>query len=127
MSQPAPNCPECGGSHFTRLEFRRYRSGNTPSAVGPGLVGVTKPIPIPICLCGRVLRVDTSYIPESLLANLNESHRRALHYRRGHEERQQNWAAQMVDASELEKRIQDIRRLKQLAQFPSHAPPKVSK
>ena len=126
MSQPARSCPGCGGSHFTRLEFRRYRSGKTYSAVGPGLVGVTEPLPLLICLCGRVLKLD-SRVPESLLANLNESHRRALHERRDYEERLRNWAARMVDASALDKRIQDIRRLKQLAQLVDHAPPKVSK
>lgn len=110
MTKQSLNCPACNGSQFSEGEFRRYSCGSSISTVGPGLTGVLEAIPMFICLCGYVFK-PKSPIRQIVWSRLSE----CIEQARASEAHLQSWAAQLVNASELDKYNEDVRRLEELA------------
>ena len=55
------SCPHCGSQYFAEAEFRRYDNRTYGSHPGGGMVSISEPRRLYVCLCGRPFPPDEKH------------------------------------------------------------------
>ena len=108
MTKP---CPQCGGSHFTELQYKAYFGETSSSTLGLGLME-SDGIPFLVCLCGWPIGPPSPAREPALL--ICDSVRRTWKVRAAREDSMRDVAGQKIARDQLENCKENLRLLSKL-------------